>query len=139
VPEDRVSDLREAPTVPRKAPDLNRNQRMALRVEATSHYLSGLAAADVLDPGLPEVRYRLLIPAVPDAPLRALPTAGGGSRSLFGPDGLVPGTERLERLMLWPMGVRSPGQMRQWGHHATAFVGERQFDDPQLFDRAFGR
>jgi hypothetical protein len=137
VPEDRVDDLREAPTVPRSAPNPSAGDRMALRVAATSHYLSGLAAADALDAGLPEVRYQLVMPEVADAPLRALPTAEGGTRSLFGPDGLVAGSERLERFVLWPMGVASPGTMRQWGHHATAFVGRRHFDDPFLFDRAF--
>jgi hypothetical protein len=27
--------------------------------------------------------------------------------------------------------------MRQWGHHATAFVGRRHFDDADLLDRRF--
>jgi len=27
--------------------------------------------------------------------------------------------------------------MRQWGHHATAFVGRRHFDDPHLFEKTF--
>jgi hypothetical protein len=27
--------------------------------------------------------------------------------------------------------------MRQWGHHATAFVGLRHFDDPDLLERRF--
>lgn len=84
-------------------------------------------------PGIP---YRLL----DENTLRALPVpaiAGGGTRSIYGPDGLVPGTERPERYLFWPMGVPSAGQMRQWGHHATAFVGRRHFDDPHLFDRYF--
>jgi hypothetical protein len=49
----------------------------------------------------------------------------------------MPGTERGERYFLWPMGVESAGQMRQWGHHATAFVGRRHFDDPHLLDSYF--
>ncbi|MGV8842516.1 MAG: hypothetical protein ACOH2I_04530 [Pseudomonas sp.] len=65
--------------------------------------------------------------------LRQLPHPQG-RRSLYGPDGLVAGSERLERWLLWPSGVRSPGAMRQWGRHATAFVGRAQFDDPQLLD-----
>ena len=24
--------------------------------------------------------------------------------------------------------------MRQWGHHATAFIGRRHFDDADLFE-----
>jgi hypothetical protein len=35
------------------------------------------------------------------------------------------------------MGIASAGQMRQWGRHATAFVGRRHFDDPYLLDRYF--
>jgi hypothetical protein len=68
--------------------------------------------------------------------LRSLPTATG-YHSLFGRFGLVPGSERPERFILWPMGVRSPGAMRQWGHHAVAFVGRRHFDDPWLIQSLF--
>lgn len=60
-----------------------------------------------------------------------------GDQYLFGSDGLVQGTERLERFLLWNMGVVSPGTMRQWGHHATAFVSRRHFDDPMFFETYF--
>ena len=56
---------------------------------------------------------------------------------MFGPDGLVAGTERGERFLFWPMGIRSAGAMRQWGRHATAFVGRRHFDDADLIERRF--
>ncbi|MCY1545663.1 hypothetical protein D9M68_816150 [compost metagenome] len=49
----------------------------------------------------------------------------------------MPGSERLERWLLWPSGVASPGAMRQWGRHATAFIGRAQFDDPHLLGRYF--
>jgi len=68
-----------------------------------------------------------------------LPDPAGGRRSLYGPDGLVAGSERGERWLLWPMGIASPGAMRQWGRHPTAFVGRRHFDDPYLIDGAFER
>lgn len=94
---------------------------------------------------------RVAVDAVPQAPgivyalqdadrLRVLPlpaAAGGGTRSIYGPDGLVPGSARGERWLLWPMGIPSAGQPRQWGHHATALVGRRVFDDPQLLERYF--
>jgi hypothetical protein len=76
---------------------------------------------------------------VPDAALRALPVAGGGTASLFGPDGIVAGTERSERYTLWISGIASPGAMRQWGRHATAFVGRRHFDEAFLIERYFTR
>ena len=56
---------------------------------------------------------------------------------LFGSDGLVAGTERSERWLLWPMGIPSPGAMREQGRHATAFIGRRHFDDPDLLDTLF--
>ncbi|OGS96076.1 MAG: hypothetical protein A3H31_01225 [Gallionellales bacterium RIFCSPLOWO2_02_FULL_57_47] len=70
--------------------------------------------------------------------LRSLPVEGG-YHSLFGEYGLIDGTERSERFILWPMGIRSPGAMRQWGRHATAFVGRRHFDDPFLIESLFER
>ncbi|MCS7102014.1 MAG: hypothetical protein NZL99_09990, partial [Burkholderiaceae bacterium] len=60
-----------------------------------------------------------------------------GLRSAFGPDGLIAGSQRLERFFFWPMGIASAGAMRQWGRHATAFVGRRHFDDPLLIERYF--
>ncbi len=68
--------------------------------------------------------------------LRRLPHPSG-QRSLYATDGLVPGSQRLERWLLWPSGVRSPGAMRQWGRHATAFIGRAHFDDPHLLQRYF--
>ena len=41
------------------------------------------------------------------------------------------------RFLFWPMGIASAGAMRQWGHHATAFVGRRHFDDPELLEQRF--
>jgi len=57
-----------------------------------------------------------------------------GVASLFGPTGIVTESRRPERFFLWPMGIPSPGAMRQRGMHATAFVGRRHFDDPDLLD-----
>ena len=61
----------------------------------------------------------------------------GKGQSLFNRYGIVSGTERLERFFLWPMGVHSPGAMRQWGKHAVAFVGKRHFDDPFYLQKMF--
>jgi len=71
------------------------------------------------------------------AELLSLPDGAGGSRSLFCEDGLACGTERFERFWLWPAGIKSPGAMRQWGRHATSFVGRSHFDDPGMLDRLF--
>jgi hypothetical protein len=69
--------------------------------------------------------------------LTVLPRAGGGTRSAYGSDGLMAGSERGERFYFWPTGIESAGQLRQWAHHATAFVGRRHFDDPLLLDSYF--
>lgn len=110
--------------------------RPVVRIAAKSHHLVALdpspqAAAAVREP----TSYSLLDEDV----LRLLAWPGGGTRSLYGPDGLVRGTERLERLLFWPMGLASPGAMRQWGRHPTAFLGRRHFDDADLLDGRFER
>lgn len=69
--------------------------------------------------------------------LRSLQLSGGERQSLFGQDGLIKSSQRNERFLFWPMGIPSPGAMRQWGHHATAFVGRRHFDDARLFEPYF--
>jgi hypothetical protein len=104
-------------------------EAIVLRVEAGSHYLQRVSVG----PRAAANGYRL----DDERRLTALARPAGGTRSAYGPDGLVAGTERAERWFFWPMGIESSGQMRQWGRHATAFVGRRHFDDPLLFDAYF--
>lgn len=119
--------------VPQRVRSPAANQRIVLRLAARTHYLQGVALE-------PTGRVDGLVMALrDDDQLRALPLPDGGTRSAFDPDGLIAGSERLERFYFWPMGIASPGQMRQWGRHATAFVGRRHFDDPTLIDRYFER
>jgi hypothetical protein len=113
-----------------RAPQLAARQRLRIRVASGTHYLQHAGIATLDDAGM---RYEW---AEYDA-LRSLPLPVGGYRSLFGEDGLIAGTSRRERWLLWPMGVADPGAMRQWGHHAIAFIGRRHFDDPDLIDRYF--
>jgi len=122
--------LRERPAILRVAPDLKPGQRIELRVASATHYLQTVRASTVHS----NQRSRHYYQTASDGELRSLPGPRGGRRSLFRSDGIVAGTERLERFVLWPTGVRSPGAMRQWGHHAIAFADKRHFDDPHLFD-----
>lgn len=115
--------------VPAPAPALQDDERIRLWIEQRTHYLQ---AIDTITAATGTV-YRL----ADYRQLRSLPQPDGGHKSLFEEDGLVPGSERLERWLLWPMGVPEPGAMRQWGTHATAFVGKRHFDDPDLISRYF--
>jgi len=124
-----VADGGEPALVPASLPARAAGERFVLHIAARTHYIQRVTAR--AEPAeLPYVLddYRAL---------RSLPLPGGGHRSMFRPDGLVAGSQRLERFVLWPMGVPSAGAMRQWGHHATAFVGKRHFDDPHLIERYF--
>ncbi|MBK7791413.1 MAG: hypothetical protein IPJ62_02125 [Betaproteobacteria bacterium] len=109
--------------------------RIALRIESGTHYLRRVVVLPPSEP--PPVAAAIAYGLAPDDALRTLPRAGGGTRSLYAPDGLVRGSERGERFVFWPMGIASAGAMRQWGRHATAFVGRRHFDEPRLIERYF--
>ncbi len=135
VPEDR--DTREAPLVPKAAPHLAPGERIHLRLASVSHYLLNLDAKKTAStPSTYELESAWAPPAFGE---RSLPLPEGGRRSFYGPTGIVPHTERLERFTLWPLGIESPGAMREWGTHATAFVGEAHFDEPFLIEKAFAR
>jgi hypothetical protein len=123
----------EAPLLPQRASE---QLPLVLRIAHHTHFIQRLyhesapdgqsQAAQVKQPMMWE-DYNIL---------RSL-SYDGGYRSLFGSHGLIVGTERPERFLLWPMGVRSPGAMRQWGRHATAFNGRRHFDDAFLIESLF--
>lgn len=120
----------EGPFAPQSAPALAAGQRIALRVAASTHYLQRVTAVAAGEAG---IAYALR----DERELLALPLPQGGTRSAYDAAGFVPGTERAERWLFWPMGIASAGQMRQWGRHATAFVGRRHFDEPGLLDQYF--
>ena len=115
--------------VPAELPAVGAAQRMVVRIASRNHYVSGIRP----DAGGAGTVYQF----ADDDDLRALPTADHATRSAFGPDGIVPGTERGERFLFWPMGIDNSGAMRQWGNHATAFIGRRHFDDADLIERRF--
>jgi hypothetical protein len=122
--------------VPATLPAHTAGTRIAVRIATRSHYLVNVT----LDQAGDTTGYDL----IPEDELRALPRdkeqrmdLSQGTRSIYGPDGLVPGTGRGERWLFWPMGIPSAGAMRQWGHHATAFVGRRHFDDADLIEKRF--
>jgi hypothetical protein len=120
--------------VPATLPALAPGQRLRVRLSAGEHQVVGVhpvVANAVPAAGLP---YRL----IDEDELRRLPLpGGGGTRSVYGPDGIVAGSERAERWLFWPMGIASPGAMRQWGRQPTAFVGRRHFDDARLIEQRF--
>ena len=129
VPAPAPDDEPEWAHVPQSLGNIAHEDRLVVRVASRTHYVERVYAdrTDSL------ARYDLR----PYDDLRSLPLMPGGQRSIFGPDGIVPGTERGERFLFWPMGIANAGAMRQWGRQATAFVGRRHFDDADLFEKRF--
>jgi hypothetical protein len=119
--------------VPSALPALAPGQRIVVRLASRMHHVSAVAPDAGAAPDATPYTLR------DEQSLRSLPVEDDARarRSLYRPDGLVAGTERAERFVFWPMGIASAGAMRQWGHHATAFVGRRHFDDPNLLDLRF--
>lgn len=103
-------------------------ERLVIRIASGNHFIRGIESAE---PAPNSNLYGWL----DYDQLRSLPMPNGQHRSLFDADGLVPGSERPERFLFWPMGVPSAGTMRQWGRHAIAFLGKRHFDDPWLLEK----
>ena len=116
--------------VPQELPAIREGEHPMLRIATRTHYIERVS---VVRGAASVARYVLS----PYDELRSLRTLEGGARSVFGPDGLIAGSERAERRLFWPMGIASAGAMRQWGRHATAFVGRRHFDDPDLLEKRF--
>jgi hypothetical protein len=122
--------LEEWAFAPQALPRLREGERPLVSIAPATHYIQRVAVVRGADS---VVRYAFR----PYDELRSLQRLDGGRRSAFGPNGLVAGSERGERLFYWPMGIASAGAMRQWGRHATAFVGRRHFDDADLLERRF--
>jgi hypothetical protein len=125
-------DYAEPPLV-LKAPDLDPSKNfVTVAMESRTHFVQHLY------PLSRELQPEAVVYSLADyGQLRSLPYSSGARRSMFDQYSLAHGSERLERFILWPTGVLSPGGMRQWGRHAVAFVGRRHFDDPLYMDRMF--
>lgn len=130
VARDLPATLDESLFVPQSLHAPRSDEKVVLRIESGSHYLQRVQMSTEVEPSTAYMLH--------DArTVTTLTRRTGGTRSAYGEDGLIAGSERAERWFFWPMGIESAGQMRQWGHHATAFVGHRHFDDPRLFDSYF--
>ncbi len=106
---------------------------LTVKLNAKEHYVIDVATSvpvtQITD--LQQRPYQLQ----PYNNLLSLPLVGGQGRdSLFGEDGIIEQSDRLERFFLWPLGVPAAGSMRQRGLHAIAFIGRRHFDEPFLLE-----
>ena len=115
--------------------NINAKMHLNLYLAHTSHYLDRVVVEsennDQVDIAI--IKYQW---AEYDS-LRSIAKEDDTRQSLFQDTGIVKGTQRAERFFLWPMGIPGAGEMRQWGHHATAFFGRRHFDDPDIIERSF--
>ncbi|MCY4357720.1 MAG: hypothetical protein OXD01_09415 [Gammaproteobacteria bacterium] len=107
---------------------LEHSSGLRLLVTSNEHFIVGIDnAAETTGNPYTLIRYD---------DLYTLPGTSG-AHSLFARNGIITGSERLERFTLWPTGIGNVGAMRQWGTHATGFVARQHFDDARLFDRYF--
>ncbi len=118
--------------------DLNEDDSVVLKITSNDHYVVGVDGygdskhRKVNENGQISWTYSL----APYASLNNI-SSDNGSKSLFDSQGLITGSERLERFTLWPTGILSVGAMRQWGTHATGFIQQQHFDDAELFNNYF--
>jgi hypothetical protein len=122
--------LRFDPFVPQWLPDILPGQRLGVRLNSGWHQVQRLIAAKDFPESIP---YEL----VPYDVLEALPREEGRTESMFNFNGIARCSERVERFILFSMGIPKIGSMRQRGHHAIELIGRAQFDDPTLFDESF--
>ena len=118
------------PFVPQWLPTIPPEKRLGLRVNSGWHQVERLLATA---PPPDAVRYKL----APYEALEALPREDGRSESMFNARGIAKGSDRIEPLILFSMGIPSVGSMRQRGNHPIALTGRVHFDDPYLFEENF--
>jgi hypothetical protein len=129
---DRIisTPLKFDPFVPQWLPDLLPGQRLGVRLNSGWHQVQRLiVGGDFAEP----IPYEL----VPYDVLENLPREGGRTESIFNSKGIAKCSERIERFILFSMGIPKIGSMRQRGHHAIELIGRTQFDAPTLFDESF--
>jgi len=105
-------------------------ERLGVRINSGWHQVQRLISAGEFPNSSP---YTLM----PYGVLEALPHKDGQTESIFNPKGIAKDSERVERFILFSMGIRAIGSMRQRGHHAIELIGRAHFDDPDLFDQNF--
>lgn len=121
-----------SPDIAKKSSDSQSSHSPILRIAHGSHYIERVYFESSRSVQTMNYQY------ANSRELRSLKLDDGNYRSLYGQDGIIKSSQRNERYLFWPMGIPSPGAMRQWGHHAIAFVGRRHFDDARLFEEYFG-
>jgi len=116
--------------VPQWLPSVSSGERLGIRTSSGWHQVQRvISVKEAPDP----ISYELL----PYEILETLPHEDDRTESIFDANGVGKGSERVERFILFSMGIPSVGSMRQRGHHAIELIGRVHFDDPGLFDKNF--
>ena len=118
------------PFVPQWLPAVPAGNHLGVRIASDWHRAVRLLSVEEVADSIP---YELL----PYDLLKALPLEKDGTENLFDGKGIVKGSERPERFILFSTGIPNIGSMREQGHHAIDLIHRVHFDDPQLFDQNF--
>lgn len=116
--------------VPRWLPEDFPKKRLNIHINSGWHQVNHIVAEEIPPHSIP---YHFM----PYDQLEMLSRSGNAYESMFTPEGIGKFSERIEPMLLFPMGIPSVGSMRQRGHHAVKLVGRSHFDDPHLFDISF--
>jgi hypothetical protein len=116
--------------VPQWLPKVPPGQHLGIRISSGWHQVQRLMSVKEAPDPIP---YEL----IPYGALESIPHKDGRRESIFDAKGVAKGSERVERFILFSMGIPSIGSMRQRGHHAIELIGRVHFDDPRLFDQNF--
>ncbi len=122
--------LRFGPFVAQWLPAIPSGERLGIRINSGWHQVQRLISVGDLPGSIP-------YPLVPYDVLEALPHEEGRTEGIFNSKGITKGSGRVERFILFSMGIPSVGSMRQRGHHAIELIGKDHFDNPYLFDENF--
>jgi hypothetical protein len=122
--------LKFDPLVAQWLPVIPSGEHLGIRINSGWHQVQRLIPVRHFADSIP---YTL----IPYDVLETLPHEEGRTESIFNSKGIAKGSERVERFILFPMGIPSIGSMRQRGHHAIELIGRVHFDDPNLFDQNF--
>jgi hypothetical protein len=118
------------PFIPQWLPNVAKGERLGVRLNSGWHQVLRLIAAKDFQESVP---YELVSYDI----LETLPHEDGRTESIFDSRGIAKCSERVERFILFSMGIPKIGSMRRRGHHAIELIGRVQFDDPDLFDQSF--
>lgn len=117
------------------APKLAPEHQATLRISATTHEILRVLGPNELPTDAVGVAQNYELTRYED--LLALPRPEGGSRSLFGPDGIVPGPHADDPIGGRASGIPEPGALRALSRLPVVHVGRRHFDEAFLLESVF--